>query len=84
MSFRIARFILAPFAVGLLIGLVAGLVAVGGSRLLNLELLSWQESLTLVGFTVCFGIFGLVDSVNRFAQWKRTPKSSVTRPGQGH
>jgi len=64
--FKTARRIASPFLVGVLMGLVAGFVALQGARLIGLEFGSKQEDLTFWGFTVLGGLFGLVDSLSRY------------------
>lgn len=73
---KVVRFIVLPLLVGLSIGLIAALAAIFGARLMMLGLSSRQEAITFIGFVACFGLFGLVDSANRFAAWLRTRKDS--------
>lgn len=77
---KVVRFIALPLLVGLSIGFVAAIAAVFGARLMMLGLSSRQEAIAFIGFIVCFGLFGLVDSANRFAAWLRT-RNGNEEPG---
>jgi hypothetical protein len=74
-----ARFICEPLLRGVLLGLAGGAAAVvlfrAGAYLFkdaSYGLSDSQEKIAFWGFTIWFGIFGLVDSTNRFVYWIRT------------
>ena len=68
------RIIVLPLLVGLSMGLVAGLVALFGVRLLLLNFSHKQEIATFFGFVLLGAIFGFIDTANRFVEWIRFRK----------
>jgi len=80
---NVVRFICEPLIRGALLGLAGGAAAVLMFRAgvfifkdTSYGLSDTQEKIAFLGFTIWFGISGLIDFISRFVYWMRIHKNT--------